>query len=114
MPKPARFSLGMQGDLLETVVENPNRSSIPTCPELLANVFRRNLVIRPGYFHMAVAMHTAAGLLKGGEQSVRQGQKGATFRFKTMSHLLACGPVNPLVGNLLFPRQQPGVLFGQG
>ena len=64
----ARLQAGVDGDLLQPLVEDAHHASIPTRPDRAPDVFRRRFVVGLGHFHIAVAMHAAARFLVAREE----------------------------------------------
>ena len=70
--EPARRHPGMDGDLLEALVEDAHQAAVPAHPNLPGQVLGRNRVIAPGDLHMAVPVHLAAAFIVEGEGLQRQ------------------------------------------
>jgi hypothetical protein len=59
-------------------------------------------------------VNVAPGLLEAGKKRLRQRLKMEAFLFKTDRYLFACGAMDTLVGNLVFPLLEKKVLFAKG
>ena len=70
---------GMDGDLLQAVIKDPDDSAVPARPDVASNVLGWRRVVRLINFHMAVAVDAAPGLLKTRKALDRQRQQRRTF-----------------------------------
>jgi hypothetical protein len=64
MTKAARFNPVMDLDLFHLLIENSNRSTVLSDPELMADGFGPNFAISACHFDVAIPVHTAPGFLE--------------------------------------------------
>ena len=63
----SRLTLGVNRDLLQPLVEEPNGVPIPTRPHPAPHILRRGRVVRLGHLDVAVAVDLPLGFLEAGE-----------------------------------------------
>src|SRR5258707_1527534 len=111
MAKATWFSPGMDLDLFHLLVEDPYTAAVPPHPDLVADQFGRNFVIRACHFDVTVAMDVAPGFLVARKERVGQWLQVGTLLFKTGCDLFARRAMDALVGYLAFPTFKKDVFF---
>ncbi len=107
------FQAHMAADLLHVVVEQTHHPAVPAHPDFPPDPLRRCFVIRLGNFHETVALHASATLLVTLVNRCRQRPKRLALLLEDGCHLPPGGAMHALVGHMLLPVKQVGVLLGK-
>src|SRR5215469_2814353 len=113
MAKAARFNAAMDLNLFHLLVEDSDRATVPSDPDLVADEFGWNFVISPCHFHITVTMDTALGFLEAGKERLGQCLQIGPFLLKTSCDLFARCAMDALIGHLTFPTRKKEVFFSQ-
>ena len=100
----ALFVPHVNGDLLPAMIEQMHQSSIPTHPDLAAQIFGRRRVVGLGHFDVPVTIHFAPRFLEAWEAIQTQRLERWAFDFVEQPLDLLLGrAVNSPVGHGPFP-----------
>ena len=99
-------------DGMHLLIEHAHHFAIPAHPQLATDVLRRNLVVSPCDFDVAIAVDFAPGLLKAGEEALRKWLERGLFVLAKMGiDLLARGAVDAPVGHVFLPFLKQHILL---